>query len=503
MATWRVNNSTALGGEVCSPWQAAHAYSLGARCVCTTAAATARRAYVYECTTAGTSHATTQPVWPTSGTIADGAGALVWTTRNPNDGNWDNASCFIHYVSYHAATAAGDFVYVDDSHNETLTIAIIAEGSTVKENPIKYICVDKASDALSTGAIAYGSHATVQTTFSGYGYSYGITWKALAGITIAAGWTFESNGGNVLSCNKTTVDMISIDGHVKIINGNIVLSDADLYINFADGVLEWYGGSLTAAAGINTLFHSPSTPGLAYIYGVDLSAIGNGGTKTLFDASGTSVGCRNVITCMYCKLPAAATSWKVCDTWNGEGLSRIMLHSCSDENRTYDFYEETCEGILQDNTSIYANAGSITPDSTNYSMSMVTVAGTLDSYVPFDSMPIALWTNSTSAKTFTIEGVWDSAANIEDDEIWAVFVAPSSNASGLGQVVSTRCALLGTPADVPASTATWTGTGGFANENKFKIQATITPGKVGPITARVYLAKENTTVYIDAKITES
>ena len=60
MATWRVNNSTALGGEVCSPWQAGHAYTLGARCVCTVAyATTTRRAYVYECTTAGNSHATT------------------------------------------------------------------------------------------------------------------------------------------------------------------------------------------------------------------------------------------------------------------------------------------------------------------------------------------------------------------------------------------------------------------------------------------------------------
>ncbi len=33
-STWRVNNSTALGGEVCAPWQANHAYATGARCVC-------------------------------------------------------------------------------------------------------------------------------------------------------------------------------------------------------------------------------------------------------------------------------------------------------------------------------------------------------------------------------------------------------------------------------------------------------------------------------------
>ena len=48
MATWRINNATLLGGEICAQWQANHAYALGARVVCTTAyATTARRAWVY------------------------------------------------------------------------------------------------------------------------------------------------------------------------------------------------------------------------------------------------------------------------------------------------------------------------------------------------------------------------------------------------------------------------------------------------------------------------
>src|SRR5512139_1088803 len=117
MATWRVNNSTLLGGEVCSPWQANHAYSEGARCVCTFAyATTTRRGYVYECTTAGTSHATTQPTWPTSGTVNDGT--AVWTTRIPNDGSWDNASCHLHYVlTAGPSIASGDTILIDDGHS--------------------------------------------------------------------------------------------------------------------------------------------------------------------------------------------------------------------------------------------------------------------------------------------------------------------------------------------------------------------------------------------------
>lgn len=39
--------------------------------------------YIYICTTAGTSHTSTEPTWPTTvgGTVADGSGALVWTCQ--------------------------------------------------------------------------------------------------------------------------------------------------------------------------------------------------------------------------------------------------------------------------------------------------------------------------------------------------------------------------------------------------------------------------------------
>lgn len=43
--------------------------------------------YIYKCTTAGTSHATTEPTWPTTiaATVADGVGALVWTCQSELD----------------------------------------------------------------------------------------------------------------------------------------------------------------------------------------------------------------------------------------------------------------------------------------------------------------------------------------------------------------------------------------------------------------------------------
>ena len=174
MATWRVNNSALLGGEVCAPWQAGHAYALGARCVCGYAYSYGRRSYVYECTTAGTSHATTQPTWPTSGTVNDGT--VVWTTRRCNDGAWDNATCVLRYAVN--AAADGDTILVDDGHNENVNLGSNAYAYTggAKDNPKKIICVDKATDALSVGAVVKDGYTggLYDVSLSSYAYSYGV-----------------------------------------------------------------------------------------------------------------------------------------------------------------------------------------------------------------------------------------------------------------------------------------------------------------------------------------
>jgi hypothetical protein len=71
-----VDNITLTPTDGITDWATATAYSLNDRVEPTTP-----NGYVYECTTAGTSHASTEPVWPTTGigssTISDGT--AVWT----------------------------------------------------------------------------------------------------------------------------------------------------------------------------------------------------------------------------------------------------------------------------------------------------------------------------------------------------------------------------------------------------------------------------------------
>ena len=138
---------------------------------------------------------------------------------------------------------------------------------------------------------------------------------------------------------------------------------------------------------------------------------------------------------------------------------------------------------------------------TPLSLKMTTNANAVEFLRPLVSPPITMWTDSLTEKTFTIEGIIDSATNIQNDEIAVEFEHPGADAQG--DIVSSKLSgILGTPSDVPASTVDWDTTG-MSNPNKFKLQGTFTPLKVGPVTARVYLYKPSTTAYIDFKITES
>jgi hypothetical protein len=402
----------------------------------------------------------------------------------------------------YASPAAGDTVYIDDGHNESVlfgaSIGYGIKGFTTKNNPIKIICVDKATDTLSVGAVIHDEQtsATFLTIFSNYGYSYGVQYKSDTTIQVTGHWIIETSAGNKIISIANSKYFGTPTGYQPsvVLKGDIEFEGASAAL-VAAGPFLWKGGTLIASAGATLLITSAASYTTPFeIRDVDLSAMGN---NTIFNCAATAPYFS--ITLKRCKMPATFTA--LAGTLQGYDSSKVRLHHCSSANKSYDFYEESYCGSSQDEVTLVRTGGA-SDGTTPISIKMVSSANTKEQIIWLEGPSINSWTDATVSTTFTIEVLHDSATALQDDDIWMELEYPANNTDGLGAVASSRCAILGTPADIPDSSETWTTTG-LTNPNTRKLTVTVTPGKKGPITARVYLAKASTTCYIDPKITES
>jgi len=320
-------------------------------------------------------------------------------------------------------------------------------------------------------------------------------------VSVATAAILESNGGDVIELVAASQYIqygnLGAIGVLKIINGNIRFGDATNHIrNSYAGRFIWEGGSLVGTAP-TILFDTGSHTIDIKFSGVDLS---NLGANALIDIANHYNYFHAEFT--RCKMPATFNVYT--GTWAGDLFSgAIKLHHCSDGNRAYDFQEVSLEGICSDETTIVRTGGA-SDGTTPISIKMVSsaVEGIEEGINGLESPPIHGFTDSTTSKTFTIEVVHDSATALQDDEIWMSLEYPANNTDGLGAITFSKCVPLGTPADIPDSSEAWTTTG-MTNSNTRKLSVTVTPGKKGPITARVYLGVVSTTVYVDPIITES
>ena len=96
--------------------------------------------------------------------------------------NPDWADAWVSIASAFTNAIAGDTVLVDDGHSEDLNVnpnTTLTSAGTLA-NPIKFHCVDKADDSLSTGASVTngGASNSYDLYLNGSFYSYGTDWSA-------------------------------------------------------------------------------------------------------------------------------------------------------------------------------------------------------------------------------------------------------------------------------------------------------------------------------------
>lgn len=411
-----------------------------------------------------------------------------------------------------AIDAAGDNIYLSQSHAESTAAAVTFNFAGTSANPVKVVCVNDAAEPPT----AVASTATVTTTgnsaitINGSCYVEGIKFvcssgatgnvninlSPVAGVQYYKNVTFEfgTTGGN----SDLVTAPNNVKGHTIFENVGVVFIQA-LQSLIVRQSFEWHGGSVTATS-VNLTRVIDATDGgkgsRCLISGVDFSGIGAGSNLAQAESAGSHVVFRN------CKLPASWTG-SLTSATPSEG-NVVEMHNCDSADTNYRLWVESYYGSIKSETTIVRTSGA-SDGTTAYSWRVASNANANYPLGSLDTIELPARWNSTvaAAVTVTVEILHDSLTNLTDADVWleVQYLGTAGFPRSL-YVSDAKANILAAAADQTASAAAWTTTG-LTNPNKHKLAVTFTPQEVGFIQAKVHLAKPSYTVFVDPKMTVS
>lgn len=397
--------------------------------------------------------------------------------------------------------AAGEIIYIDDGHSENLAAVKAWTIVATAGNPYQILCVDKADDSLSSGAVIQSTGSGSYTlVFGGSVYMYGLNIQAGAWIRLDANEagkvTVENctlrmgvnNAGGVLTAGYTNEA-----SHIDLIDTTVHLDGTGSYVTYIN--LRWRGGTLITDATIDYVFNQAGDGGSLHVTGVDLSAHSN--NLVSIPASSRVIG-PILIEC--CKVSAGST---IADA-TPLGIGSVWrMHHCddgTDADPSYKMEERSYFGIVKVDTARYRTGGASDGVRSNpVSLEIASNASCKELYAFVESPPVCAWTAGDGSTSYTYKIYFASDATIQDDEAWMeIFLPNDASTSSQAARQSTRMSPQSTPANITSDgSSTWTGTG---VGTKQELSVAYTPDKPGPVIARIYLAKASDTIYVDPLI---
>jgi hypothetical protein len=194
----------------------------------------------------------------------------------------------------------------------------------------------------------------------------------------------------------------------------------------------------------NNFIHRAEHSGrFRYLEAVDLSALGSG--KTLVAAARQSLSVLKD-----CKLGASVTVADAHQAASGE----TIVSRADSSGTNYIEQKYSYAGTQTDETVIIRTSGA-SDGTTAKSRKIVTTANSKWQF-PFEATPIAIWQDSTSAATATLEGVWNAAALPNNDDIWfdLEYLGAAGNPQG-SFATGTKADGLASGSALTASTQAW------------------------------------------------
>lgn len=432
------------------------------------------------------------------------------TGNNANNGSsWALAKATL--AGADAIDAAGDNIYVSQSHSETTAASITFAFAGTPQNPTKIICCDDGS----TPPTVFSDAAVVATTGNS-----GVSVNQGAGLFVR-GLAFRpalnslflqaSNSPDALAVykfckfnvpnNSTSTFVIGSSGSSNSAKSRIKLDRCEVLFGAAQGRIEAYvefemvGGSISGVfpGQLHLLRIGSNGRGPAVSFSnVDMSGLGASTDFIRADAAGTVVFSN-------CKLPASWTGSLVQSGIRSIAL-RASLYNCDSGDTNYRVWVDDFAGSLRDETTVVRTGGA-SDGATPISWRITTTDSSSELTSPFRSDPIAIW-NATAGTpiTATLEVLTDNVT-LTDADCWAEVEYMGASGSPLGFVTDdARPNVFASASNQLTSTTPWTTTG-ISTPVKQKLSVTFTPQKAGPLYVTVKVGRPSTTVYVDPKVT--
>lgn len=405
-----------------------------------------------------------------------------------------------------SASSAGDDIILGHDHSETPSANTTYTFPGTPASPNRVI---SATSTAGGSTITYNKADNIQIdltlgfdlTWNGTVQSYGISLRVGDNLTMQSSVSKMIFDDSIIELDSAAalflIGVSTAKNSLNFKNTDVNFSgggtgagffcDQITDFNWKGGVLSWTGTQPTA------LFDGLGRADYIHIAGVDLSSI----TSALIDVSDDSNIHVELHHCLLNSSVALTTG-----TINNID-TRILMLGCDDTtgNDLYRLEYVDFWGSTVHDDAIFLNASDGTQA---ISWKMVSTANAAEFSEPTKSPPIYAWVDATGSTTFTVSFVWDSASDLQDDEVWLEIEFLEASADTDSAFADDRMAdITATPADQDNNAESWTGTGGFSNENTQEVAVTATVNRVGPVIARVCLAKPSTTIYVDPLMVKS
>ena len=496
--TWQdVTGKAAVNGDAAntSTWNSAKSTAVSLGVVVKNVAGT----HHFICTTAGNAGTGSEPSWNTTAGATTVDNAATWTSLGAVGAfsAWGAPAARLNlFLATGFFSAAGDTVFVSNSHAETQAAAL-AYNATNSGSPARktvVVCVDDSA-APPAALATTGSVTTTGANAVSWGYNTytcGLVINSATGAN-ATGMVLGGSTGNVFeNCafNKLSTSAANVTvgggtgGDNEFRNCTFTFGNAGDLLSLGLGRGRFVGGALADSGTTPTTLLTNGSTGTYRFRGVDLSGVT--GTLAALGTAPMDVYLES------CRLGSGVT--KQPSGSNFPINLRLYLHNCDSGATNTSEYENAAAGIVQTETSVVRTGGA--SNGTTPLSWLVTSGANTSYYQPLVTSEIVQWQDTTgNSKTAAVELTTDTA--LTNADCWLEIEHPGSASHPLASVVTTRAALLATPVALTTSAATW---GGAAKTYKYKLSVAFTPQMKGPVKARVYVARASTTLYVEPLI---